>query len=95
MSVSISLYILLYAGETGAYGVRAGAVGNGDGNRAVCTGGGRATNPMVAGVEGVVNENAKKSGCNGLDLDFRISKFRVPEWGALARAGGNPNTTYN
>ena len=95
MSVSISLYIFLYAGETGADGVQAGAGGNGDGNRAVRGGGGQVVRPMVAGGEGVVNENAKKSGCNGLDLEFRISKLRVPEWGALARAGGNPNTTYN
>ena len=61
----------------------------------MCGGGGQVVSPMVAGVEGVVNENAKKSGCNGLNLDFRISEFRVPGWGALARAGGNPNTTYN
>tara|TARA_B110000977_G_scaffold200494_1_gene291233 strand:+ start:331 stop:519 length:189 start_codon:yes stop_codon:yes gene_type:complete len=62
MSLGISLYFLLYEGKQGCRLLLTDVYGNGTGNRAVCGGGGQVVRPMVSGVEGVVNENAKKTG---------------------------------
>jgi len=62
MSLGISLYFLLYEGKQGCRLLLTDVYENGTGKRAVCGGGEQVVRPMVAGGEGVVNENAKKTG---------------------------------